>query len=62
MGGKNPNVLRTLAAAYAEEGKYPDAVQTARSASQLVGTGELADTLRRDIKLYETGQSLPDGQ
>jgi hypothetical protein len=51
-----------LAAAYAEEGKYNDAIRIAQTALQLTQTGDIADTLRRDIKLYETGHSLPDGQ
>jgi hypothetical protein len=53
--------LRTLAAAYAQAGKYQDAVQTAQDALRLAQTAELADTLRRDIKLYETGHPA-DGQ
>jgi tetratricopeptide (TPR) repeat protein len=60
-GGDNPNLLRTLAAAYAQAGKYQDAVQTAQDALRLAQTAELADTLRRDIKLYETGHPA-DGQ
>jgi tetratricopeptide (TPR) repeat protein len=64
-GGDDPNILRTLAAAYAEAGKFQDAIRTARNALQLAeaGTGaQSAEMLRRDIKLYETGQALPDGR
>jgi tetratricopeptide (TPR) repeat protein len=61
-GGNDPNILRILAASYAEEGKYRDAIQTAQSALQLAETPEVAGTLRRDIKFYETGHPLPDGQ
>jgi tetratricopeptide (TPR) repeat protein len=61
-GSDDPDILRTLAAAYAEEGKYRDAIQTAQSALQDAETAELAAKLRRDIKLYETERPLPDGQ
>jgi hypothetical protein len=61
-GGNDPNILRTLAAAYAQAAKYPDAIRTAQSALRLAESGSLGDMLRRDIKLYETGHPLPDGQ
>jgi tetratricopeptide (TPR) repeat protein len=61
-GGANPTILRTLAAAYAQAGKYPDAVRTAQSALQIAESGGLADKLRGDVKFYEAGHSLPDGQ
>jgi tetratricopeptide (TPR) repeat protein len=61
-GGNDPDILRTLAAAYAEEGRYHDAIQAAQTALQAARTAELAETLRRDIKLYESGRPLPDGQ
>src|SRR5512133_764119 len=35
VGGTNTLVLRTLAAAYAENGEFPKAIRTARSATQL---------------------------
>ena len=57
----NPNILRTLAAAYAAAGRYPEAVQTAQSALDIAKTGDLAEALRREIKLYEAGQPLPGG-
>jgi tetratricopeptide (TPR) repeat protein len=60
-GGNDPNILRTLATAYAEEGKYPDAVRTARSALRIAETGGLADMLRQDLESYETGRPTRDG-
>jgi tetratricopeptide (TPR) repeat protein len=57
-GGENPVVLRTLAAAYAEVGRFPEAVQTAQRALQLAGTQPdtaLADALRSQMKLYQAG-------
>jgi len=57
-GGKNPLFLYTLAAAYAETGEFSQAVQTAQIALHLTGTGshtQLADSLRKEINLYETG-------
>jgi hypothetical protein len=61
-GGNNPTILRTLAAAYAQAGKYPDAITTARRALQVAGPGAFADMLRSDIKYYEAGHPLPEGQ
>jgi tetratricopeptide (TPR) repeat protein len=58
VGGVNPNVLRTLAAAYAEAGRFPDAVRTTRQALQVPETQsnpDLADELQRELKLYEAG-------
>ena len=34
-GGQKPAILGTLAAAYAEAGRFPEAVQTARKALKL---------------------------
>jgi tetratricopeptide (TPR) repeat protein len=58
-GGNNPVILRTLAAAYAEAGQFPDAVQAARKALDLAraeSDAELAGTLLREVKLYEAGR------
>ncbi len=58
-GNNNPVPLRTLAAAYAEEGRFSDAVQIAQSALQLAEAqahSALADALRREIKLYSARQ------
>jgi len=62
-GGKNPNILRTLAVAYAETGAFSNAAQTAQNALQLAeaeSNTALADMLRREIKLYEAGQPFED--
>jgi len=55
-GGGNPTVLDTLAAAYAEAGRFPEAVETAQRALQLAETQSntaLADALRSQLKLYQ---------
>jgi len=60
-GGNNPLVLHTLAAAYAEAGRFGEAVQTARHALQLAESQSnqvLAAKLRRELQLYEAGQSF----
>ncbi len=59
-GDGNPVVLGTLAAAYAEAGRFPEAVATAQRALQLAGTQSntaLAEALRSQLKLYQA--SLP---
>jgi tetratricopeptide (TPR) repeat protein len=62
-GGNNPGILRTLAAAYAEAGQFPNAVQTARKALQLVQSDtNLAGELKREINLYEAGQPFREGK
>ncbi len=57
--GKNPVILHTLAAAYAEAGRFAEAVETAQRALQLAGeqsnTG-LAKALQSEIKLYQAGR------
>jgi len=57
-GGENPVILSTLATAYAEAGRFPEAVETAQRALQLAGTQSnttLADALRSQLKLYQAG-------
>ena len=59
----NPFVLHTLAAAYAETGRYKDACSTARHALELAisqKNDDLAGKLPREIKLYESGHPLRD--
>jgi tetratricopeptide (TPR) repeat protein len=54
----NPAVLRTLAAAYAEAGRFPEAVETGERALQVAGTQSntaLADAIRSQLKLYQAG-------
>jgi len=55
-GGENPVILRTLAAAYAESGRFPEAVEAAKRALQLAGVEGniyLADALGGEIRRYE---------
>jgi tetratricopeptide (TPR) repeat protein len=56
--GTNTLVLRTLAAAYAENGEFAKAIRTARSAMQLArmhGEDSLATNLDQQIALYQLG-------
>ena len=55
---KHPTVLRILAAAYAEAGKFAEAKETAQhalEASNLQGNTTLSNALRDEIALYELG-------
>ena len=54
-GGNRPLVLRILAAAYAEAGRFNEAVDAAERALQLPDSGTLAGALRREIALYQSG-------
>jgi len=57
-GSANASISATLAAAYAEAGRFPDAVKTAKSAVQLAtnrGNTALADAIRAQIRLYQSG-------
>ncbi len=56
-GGADPNILRTLAAAYAEVRDFPNAAKTARTGLQLAEAQtnpQLAGALRREMKLYQS--------
>ena len=56
--GTNTLVLRTLAAAYAENGEFAKAIRTARSAMQLArmhGEDSLTTDLDHQIALYQVG-------
>ena len=58
-GGKEPAILDALAAAYAEAGRFTDAVQTARRALDLAvqsNEPQLAGALRGRLALYEAGK------
>jgi tetratricopeptide (TPR) repeat protein len=60
-GGKNPAVLRTLAAAFAEAGRFDDARRTAQKAiesAQAAGRQDVAAQLNVDLKRYEAGLPL----
>jgi Flp pilus assembly protein TadD, contains TPR repeats len=56
VGGTNTLVLRTLAAAYAENGEFANAIRTARSAIQLArmhGEDSLTTDIDQQIALYQ---------
>jgi hypothetical protein len=56
-GGREPQFLRTLAAAYAESGRFPDAIAAAQQAAVLAGTQgkrQLANHVEEDLALYRT--------
>jgi spermidine synthase len=62
-GARNPVYLDTLAAAYAEVGKFPDAVAAEHKALDLAAQqhhGQLEDGLKARIKLYESQQPYRD--
>jgi tetratricopeptide (TPR) repeat protein len=54
-GGKDPNFLRTLAAAYAESGRFSEAITTAKQAiviATMQGKSGFANVLNEDVGLY----------
>ena len=56
--GQEPAVLDTLSAAYAEAGRFSEAVKTARQAVQLANDQNkppLAKSIEAKISLYEIG-------
>ena len=62
-GGRNPSILGTLAAAYAETGRLPEAVATAQRALALAAAQtNLAELnpLRSQIELYQAGSPFRD--
>jgi protein O-mannosyl-transferase len=57
-GGENPIILHTLAAAFAETGRFAEAVETAQHALDLAGAQSntrLAGQLQVEMKLYQAG-------
>jgi len=57
-GGRNPLVLGTLAAAYAETGRFAEASATARTALGLASrrpNRQLAEALQAQLRRYESG-------
>jgi len=61
-GGSDPIILHTLAAAYAENRQFPEAVQAAQQALELAdanGTA-LAESLRSKLLLYQAGSPYHD--
>jgi len=62
-GGRIAILFRTLAAAYAENGQFSDAIQTAERGIQLAnsqGNAGLANELQGNIALYQQQQPLRD--
>jgi tetratricopeptide (TPR) repeat protein len=60
-GGENPTVLRTLAAACAETGRFAEGLETAQHALRLAkaqSNSTLTGQLQSDIKLYQAGRPL----
>jgi tetratricopeptide (TPR) repeat protein len=56
--GEDSTILRTLAAAYAEAGRYSDAQQSAQKAmslAQATGQTDLVELLNGELKLYAAG-------
>ncbi|MGA2241807.1 MAG: tetratricopeptide repeat protein [Verrucomicrobiota bacterium] len=59
-GGESPQILDTLAAAYAEAGRFSEAVETVTRALNLTTTNNdntLIDVLKTRLKLYEANTS-----
>jgi tetratricopeptide (TPR) repeat protein len=56
-GGRDPVILNTLAAAYAETGQFQKAISTAQQALALVSPNDeqLTELLRQEIALYRAG-------
>ena len=62
-GDKIPMVFRVLAAAYAENGRFFDAIETAQRGADLAnrtGNPALASELESNIALYQSGRPLRD--
>ena len=62
-GARNPEYLDTLAAAYAEAGRFPEAIDTARRALELAtqqNQQDLVEELNAKINLYEAQKPYRD--
>ena len=62
-GGKIPMIFRTLGAAYAENGRFSQAIETAQHGADLAnsqGNSGLAAELQSNITLYQAGTPLRD--
>jgi tetratricopeptide (TPR) repeat protein len=63
-GGREPQFLRTLGAAYAETGRFPEAIAAARKAAAIAnmqGKQRLAKNLEQDLVLYRANRPLRAG-
>jgi Flp pilus assembly protein TadD len=59
--GRDPSIATTLAAAYAESGRFPEAMETAERALQLAnnhGLISFARAIQSHIDLYRAGQPV----
>jgi tetratricopeptide (TPR) repeat protein len=64
-GRANPTVLRTLAVAYAETGRFSEAIETAQQAiaiAKATGNDGLAADLERNIAAYRLSQPIRSGR
>jgi tetratricopeptide (TPR) repeat protein len=64
-GRSNPTVLRTLAVAYAETGRFSEAIETAQHAIEIAkatGNDGLAADLERNIAAYRLNQPIRSGR
>jgi tetratricopeptide (TPR) repeat protein len=64
-GRGNPTVLRTLAVAYAESGRFSEAIETAQQAiaiAKATGNDGLAADLERNISAYRLNQPIRSGR
>ena len=64
-GQREAGVVTTLAAAYAEAGRFPDAVATAqraRALAQAAGDAKLAERNRELLRFYESGRAFHEGK
>jgi Flp pilus assembly protein TadD len=62
-GGKNPFFLHTLAAAWAETGRFDEAARCAQAAVALAETSgqhDLTSHLQAELKRYQAGLALHD--
>jgi tetratricopeptide (TPR) repeat protein len=62
---ENPFVQATLAAAYAESGRFPEAARLAEQALAVAEANNLtglSDLLHKEIALFENGQPTRDAQ
>jgi len=62
-GGKIPMIYRVLAAAYAENGRFAEAVETAQRGAALAtnqGNSGLASELESNTTVYQSGKPLRD--
>jgi tetratricopeptide (TPR) repeat protein len=62
-GGREPQFIRTLAAAYAESGRFSEAVAVAQQAAVMAtmqGKADLANRLKKDLVLYRELQPMRD--